>query len=145
MEDEFEEGVVSQPRISLPMSTADDENDELDDAPDIPQPRLSLDVLREDEEGDDSFYYPPPRLSVPLEDENITQKSVELPRRAVSEQPLSRLSRASFGSIRLSEYFDDASRFYDKSIEIPVDDEIAELERQNEDTIFRDESAFSVG
>lgn len=95
------------------MNSENDEIDELGHGPDLPQPRFSLDIMPE-EEDDDSFDYPPPRLSVPLEDENTTQKSVELPRRAVSEQPLGRYSRASFGSIRLSEYFDENSRFYNK-------------------------------
>jgi hypothetical protein len=116
----------------MPTNSGDDEIVELGGGPDLPQPQFSLDMLPEDEDDDDNFVFLPPRLSVPLEDENITQKSVELPRRAVSEQPLGRYSRASFGSIRLSEYFDDTSRFYDKAPGLGNEPGIGSPESQNE-------------
>jgi hypothetical protein len=78
--------------------------EEDDDGPDPERPRLSLPLGDEDDE-DDSLLLPP--RSAGLEDENFTIQSVELPRRAISEQPLARLSRGSFGSIRMSDVFAD--------------------------------------
>jgi hypothetical protein len=82
--------------------------DDLDDEPDLQRPRLSLPIGEEDED-DDSLLLPP--RSAGLEDENFTVQSVELGRRARSEQPLSRLSRGSFGSIGMSDNFGDFSAF----------------------------------
>lgn len=84
------------------------QNDELEDGPDPVRPRLSMPLTEEDE--DDSFLLPPKRTLGTLDDENITQRSVELPRRALSEQPGGRYSRGSFGSIRTSG-FGDLSEF----------------------------------
>jgi hypothetical protein len=78
--------------------------DDLDDEPALERPRLSL-PMGEDEDDDDSFLVPP--RSAGLEDENFTIQSVELPRRAVSEMPPGRLSRGSFGSVRVSDVFAD--------------------------------------
>jgi hypothetical protein len=79
-------------------------NDDFDDEPDLERPRLSL-PIGDDDEDDDSLLLPP--RSAGLEDENITVRSIELPRRAISEQPPGRLSRGSFGSIRMSDQFAD--------------------------------------
>jgi hypothetical protein len=78
--------------------------DDLDDGPDPVRPRFSL-PLGEDDDEDDSLLLPP--RSAGLEDDNVTTQSIELPRRAISEQPLGRLSRGSFGSIRMSDQFAD--------------------------------------
>jgi len=92
--------------------------DELDDAP-LERPRLSL-PIGDDDDDDDSLLLPP--QSAGLEDENLTVQSVEFGRRAISEQPLNRFSRGSFGSVRLSDQFGDLndSRFggdvYDSSV-----------------------------
>ena len=59
------------------------------------------------DDNEDSSLSPPPRLSAPLDEEVQTQHSVEVPRRAHSEQPFGRLSRGSFGSIRFSDRFAD--------------------------------------
>ncbi|KAJ6444033.1 subtilisin [Purpureocillium lavendulum] len=72
------------------------------------------------EESDDELPIDPPRLSLPLEDddsdlqpprssglEDLTMGSVERPRRAYSEQPGSRLSRGSYGSVRSSDIFNN--------------------------------------
>ncbi|KAH8601953.1 centromere kinetochore component CENP-T-domain-containing protein [Bisporella sp. PMI_857] len=80
------------------------ERDDLDDEPDLPRPRLSM-ALDEDSDEDDSLLLPP--RSAGLENDDYTGHSIELPRRAISEQPLGRLSRGSFGSIRLSDQFRD--------------------------------------
>lgn len=79
-------------------------SDDFDDGPDLERPRLSL-PIGDDDEDDDSLLLPP--RSAGLEDENITVRSIELPRRAISEQPPGRLSRGSFGSIRMSDQFAD--------------------------------------
>ena len=88
-----------------------------DDEPDIERPRFSLPIGDDDE--DDSLLLPP--QSAGLEDENFTVQSVEFGRRAHSEKPLSRLSRGSFGSIVMSDAFEDSrlggmSDIFDSSI-----------------------------
>lgn len=80
------------------------DEDDLDDGSEIQRPRLSL-PLDDDEDDDDSLLLPP--RSTGLEDENFTVQSVELGRRAISEQPPGRPSRGSFGSIRMSDVFGD--------------------------------------
>ena len=80
------------------------ENEDLDDDVELERPRLSL-ALEYDDDEDDSLLLPP--RSAGLEDENFTVQSVELLRRAISEQPPGRLSRGSFGSIRMSDHFAD--------------------------------------
>lgn len=83
-----------------------------DDGFELQRPRLSLPIGEESDEDDDedeSLLLPP--RSAGLEDEDFTVQSVELGRRARSEQPLSRLSRGSFGSIRMSDRFGDLSPF----------------------------------
>jgi hypothetical protein len=65
---------------------------------------LSL-PLDDEEDEDDSLLLPP--RSAGLEDEIFTAQSIELPRRAISEQPPGRLSRGSFGTIRMSDQFAD--------------------------------------
>ena len=76
---------------------------EVESYPDLPMPRLSMAI----DESEDSLLSPPPRLSAPLDEELQTQRSVEAPRRAYSEQPFGRLSRGSFGGIRVSDRFAD--------------------------------------
>ncbi|RDW63839.1 hypothetical protein BP5796_10341 [Coleophoma crateriformis] len=88
---------VPSERLLLPI------RDVSDDEADGERPRLSL-PLGDDEDEDDSFLLPP--QSAELLDDNFTVQSVELPRRATSEQP-GRLYRGSFGSIRLSDRFAD--------------------------------------
>ncbi|KAF2460271.1 centromere kinetochore component CENP-T-domain-containing protein [Lineolata rhizophorae] len=72
-----------------------------DDGPDIVPPRLSM-PLHDD---DDSFHEAPPRLSMGLEDDPGTGNSVEGGRRARDWMP-SRLSRGSFGSVRVEDVTD---------------------------------------
>lgn len=100
---------------------------DLDDAA-LERPRLSL-PIGEEEDDDDSLLLPP--QSAGLENEDYTGHSVELGRRAISEQPLNRFSRGSFGSVRLSDQFGDLndSRFggdaYDSSVMQAFEDEDA--------------------
>ncbi|RKF61699.1 putative histone-fold containing protein [Erysiphe neolycopersici] len=86
--------IVPKPELSTPLNNNDEEEDESD----LIRPRLSL-ALNPDDEVD-SFLLPPE--STGLQDENITVKSIELARRAVDELPYSKISRGSFGSIRMS-------------------------------------------
>lgn len=86
------------------------EDDELERHSDLPIPRLSMPIDNGEEEednDDDSLHGPPPRFSVPLDDDTYAQTSVEMPRRAISEQPYGRFSRGSFGSVRMSDRFAD--------------------------------------
>lgn len=79
----------------------EDEGEGYDDDDDLPiQPRLSL-PLNDDEE--DSELVPP--RSAGLEDDTGTIPNIELPMRALSEQP-GRYSGISFGSRRDSDVFD---------------------------------------
>lgn len=81
-------------------------DDDLDDDEDMQRPRLSL-PLGDEEDEDDSLLLPP--QSAGLEDENFTGHSIEFGRRAISEQPPGRLSRGSFGSVRMSDMFGDVN------------------------------------
>ncbi|KAK8156036.1 centromere kinetochore component CENP-T-domain-containing protein [Phyllosticta citrichinensis] len=96
-----------QPSPSVDTRGIRPRDHDLEDEPDLPRPRLSM-PLHEDE--DDSFHEAPPRLSLALDEADVdaTQTSVEGGRRAYSEDPIRpRLSRTSFGRLRLSERFGD--------------------------------------
>lgn len=82
------------------------DEDDLDDGRSLVRPRFSLPLGDEDEDDEDDSLLLPPR-SAGLEDENFTVQSVEMARRAISEQPYGRLSRGSFGSVRNSDVFAD--------------------------------------
>jgi hypothetical protein len=83
--------------------------EEEEDLP-IDRPRLSLPI---DEDEDESDLQPP--RSSGLEEENYTMQSVELPRRALSEQPGRHLS---IGSARMSDLF---ARYDAGSGEVGID------------------------
>ncbi|KAK1758531.1 centromere kinetochore component CENP-T-domain-containing protein [Echria macrotheca] len=76
-----------------PSQFLDDDDDE--DLPKRPRLSLPIDV---DEDDDDELR---PHRSAGLEDEDLTMRSVEMPRRAYSEQP----ARLSTGSVRISDYY----------------------------------------
>ncbi|KAL5353522.1 hypothetical protein ACLOAV_001559 [Pseudogymnoascus australis] len=105
----------------LPFTRLND----VDDEPAPTRPRLSM-AIGENDDEDDSLLLPPHSDAL-LDDDNMTMRSVELPRRAVSEQPGVRLSRGSFGSIRYSDQFDrtmgDPERFDSSFIQGNFDDE----------------------
>lgn len=87
-----------KPSSIAPIREMDDDDDELP----LERPRLSLAL---DEDDDDDLQ--PPRSSG-LEEENYTVRSVELPRRATTDQlPPLALSRASLGSVGASDSFND--------------------------------------
>lgn len=76
----------------------DDYND--DDDEELPKrPRLSLPIGEEDDDDSDDLQ---PHRSVLIDDDNFTMQSIEMPRRATSEQPGGRFS---MGSTRMSDYF----------------------------------------
>jgi hypothetical protein len=83
------------------------QDDDDDDKPE-PRPRLSIPLGDDDDDDDDddSLLLPPLRSAELAEDDNLTQRSVELPRRAIREQ-LGGPLRGSFGSIRTSDRFGD--------------------------------------
>lgn len=89
-----------------------EEEEPYDDELPIERPRLSLPL-----DMDDSDDLPLPPRSSGLEDDNPTVQSIELPRRAISEQAGARLSRGSFGSVRASDFFANNSRFQIDGIE----------------------------
>ncbi|TGJ80155.1 hypothetical protein E0Z10_g8593 [Xylaria hypoxylon] len=80
---------------TLPPFAEEDEGDDDDDFP-IERPRFSLPLGPEDDDDDD---LKPPRLSG-FEEDNYTMQSIELPRRAVTDN----MTRSSLGSIRYSDY-----------------------------------------
>ena len=84
------------PSQDAPQHDIDLDSDELNDDADLQRPRLSIPI---DEEEEDSFQAPP-RLSA-IDDD--TYQSVEGPRRALTDQSLTRFSR----SARVSDRFAD--------------------------------------
>ncbi|KAF5015707.1 hypothetical protein F66182_12864, partial [Fusarium sp. NRRL 66182] len=92
-------------------SEIEDETVYLDREPLPERPRLSL-PLRADSgtSSDGSPDMPPPRLSLQFDEDDITQRSVEYPRRAISDKDRQRLERMSFGDVRMSENFGDLTR-----------------------------------
>ncbi|KAM4065002.1 centromere kinetochore component CENP-T histone fold domain-containing protein [Hirsutella rhossiliensis] len=99
---------LDQPSSIAPIPEEEDDDDELS----IDRPRLSLPLDQDDQDSD----LQPPRSSG-LEEENYTLQSIELPRRALSEQPGLRLSRGSFGDDRISDFFDQINN--DPTLDAP--------------------------
>ncbi|KAI9784724.1 MAG: hypothetical protein M1816_000727 [Peltula sp. TS41687] len=102
----------SNPIESSPMTQKPEDevaemevDDDFENDPELIAPRLSLPLEEDDDDDDDSFELPPEGASVHVDEGNLTQNSVELPRRAYTEQLGGRRSRLSFGSIRMSDRF----------------------------------------
>lgn len=77
----------------------DEDYDDIDE--ELPKrPRLSLPIDEEDDDDSDDLQ---PHRSVVIDDDNFTMQSIEMPRRALSEQPGNRFS---LGSVRMSDYHD---------------------------------------
>ncbi|KAI7761343.1 hypothetical protein LZL87_002158 [Fusarium oxysporum] len=91
----------SSPEQREESNLYDDDDDEDDDLLTRP-PRLSLPLDIEDASSTSSDL-PPPRLSQ-LDEDNFTMQSIEMPRRIAND---SRLSRGSPGSERMSDYFNN--------------------------------------
>lgn len=86
-DDEEEERALraKRPRLSLPIDDVQEDNEQGSPLPEAPTPS----ILHDEED----------------ENDNLTLKSIEYGRRAISEGPLSRrFSRPSFGSIRMSDF-----------------------------------------
>lgn len=103
--------IESSPEEQPQPSPRRNETDDLDNEPIPERPRLSLPISEDTTTTTDDSPVPPPRLSLPFDEEDITQRSVEYPRRALSEKDRARLERMSFGDVRMSENFGDLSRF----------------------------------
>ncbi|KAG9243565.1 centromere kinetochore component CENP-T-domain-containing protein [Calycina marina] len=127
-------------------------DDDLDDDAAPERPRLSMPL--EDSDEDDSLLLPP--RSAGVENEDYTGYSIEIPRRAVSEQAPGRYSRGSFGSVRLSDQFanlNEAGRghVFDSSFAMggAYDDENGEEFMDNylprEDTVTLRNLGFDIG
>jgi hypothetical protein len=91
------------------MNVDDDEDDE-----ELPKrPRLSFPIGEEDEDDSDDLQ---PHRSVLIDDDNnFTMQSIEMPRRAYSEQPMNRVS---MGSVRMSDYFDTHDLLHSEDVGI---------------------------
>jgi hypothetical protein len=82
-----------------------------DDDEELPKrPRLSLPIGEEDDDDSDDLQ---PHRSVLIDDENFTMQSIEMPRRALSEQPNGRFS---MGSVRMSDYFNTNDMLHSEDI-----------------------------
>ncbi|KAK4124940.1 hypothetical protein N657DRAFT_570515 [Parathielavia appendiculata] len=89
------------------ISVDDDEDEE-----ELPKrPRLSLPIDEEDDDSDDLQ----PHHSVVIDDDNYTMQSIEMPRRAISEQPGGRFS---MNSVRMSDYFNTNDMLHSEDIEV---------------------------
>ena len=128
------------------------EEDDLDDEPDLPVPRLSLGLEEGDDEDESSMQLPPEDVDLHVEEENLTQRSVEVARRAYTELSGRRNTRLSFGSIRFSDRFadvealkDQASGDMDEDLEASdgagqrEDSRLAEVEEEDADVQKGDE------
>ncbi|KAF5685764.1 hypothetical protein FCIRC_3253 [Fusarium circinatum] len=93
----------SSPEQREDSNLYDDDDDEDDDLLTRP-PRLSLPLDIEDASSTSSDL-PPPRLSQ-LDEDNFTMQSIEMPRRIATD---SRLSRGSPGSEHMSDYFNEVT------------------------------------
>ena len=75
-----------------------------------------------------------PRLSLPLDDGDHTERSIELGRRAISEQPSGRLSRGSLGTLRMSDRLGDTTTLQlDAIAETSAADSVLRLQIDNID------------
>lgn len=105
-------------------------NEELESGLDLPQPHFSI-AMDDEADGDDVPGEVPPRLSMPLEGEEQTGRSIEVGRYAASENRKGRVSTGSFGSMGLCDRVsnvteadsDDISRapLDDKIVDCPLD------------------------
>lgn len=82
-----------------------------DDDADLPKrPRLSLPIDEDDEDDSDDLM---PHRSVVIDDENFTMQSIEMPRRAYSEQPNGRMS---MNSTRMSDFFNTNDMLHSEEV-----------------------------
>lgn len=134
-----------QSTTSEESSSEEDETIALDNEPLPPRPRLSLPLDADSGTSEDgSPNMPPPRLSLHFDEDDITQRSVEYPRRAISDTDRQRMERMSFGDVRLSENFGDLTRLdaFSEHGDITVlnQDDDGDMEQTQ-----LDEAAFDAG
>lgn len=84
------------------------ESNSIEDDIELQQPSFSIAIEDRADEGD-NFQLAPPQLSMPLQVGEQTGRSIEIGRRALDDQPLGRVSRGSYGTVRGSDQFDDLS------------------------------------
>ena len=122
------------PTEPSPVPVLEDKNqeDELGVESDIPKPSFSLDFEGTGDNGDeDSFQMQPPRLSLPIEESDYTERSTEMGRRAISEQQRGTMSRGIFGTMRMTDRFSDMTELQSDTITEGPDDETT-LQRQTD-------------
>lgn len=98
---------ANEPTLGAISVNYDDDDEELPK-----RPRLSLPIGEEDDDDSDDLQ---PHRSVLIDDENFTMQSIEMPRRALSEQPNGRFS---MGSVRMSDYFSTNDMLHSEDIGI---------------------------
>ncbi|KAK4151906.1 centromere kinetochore component CENP-T-domain-containing protein [Chaetomidium leptoderma] len=91
------------------ISVGDDDDDDDEELP--KRPRLSLPIGEEDDDDDSDDLQP--HRSVVIDDDNFTMQSIEMPRRAISEQPGGRFS---MGDTRMSDYFNTNDMLHSEDI-----------------------------
>ncbi|KAL2831226.1 centromere kinetochore component CENP-T-domain-containing protein [Aspergillus cavernicola] len=143
----------SQPIRSSPQAQPEpeseseiDEIDELDNETPPERPRLSLPLeeVEEDDDDDGSPEIRPPRMSLALEDDDMTHTSVEYPRRATFDRDRPRLSMMSYGATRLDENFGDATGLESDSDAGDFTGIIGDEDGEQDETIIS-QSAFDRG
>ena len=117
-----------------------DEMDDFEDESDIPRPRLSLplnDMVDGDEDEDEGLDLRPPRRSILVDDDDdMTQKSIEMPRRERPPRDTALLSRRSFTSTRFSDHFGDLSRMDEtEAMDVAIAQERAEMGPDEEEQL----------
>lgn len=88
---------------------------------------------------------PPPRLSLQFDEDDITQRSVEYPRRAISDKDRQRLERMSFGDVRMSENFGDLTRLDAFSEAGDITGLVQGADDEDMEQTQLDEAAFDAG
>ncbi|KAI9376258.1 centromere kinetochore component CENP-T-domain-containing protein [Aspergillus egyptiacus] len=134
-----------QPEPGSESESEIDEIDELDKEPPPERPRLSLpleEIGEEDDEGSPEIR--PPRMSLALEDDDLTHISVEYPRRATFDRDRGRLSMMSHGGPRLSENFGDATGLESESDAGDGTGVINDEDGEQDETVMS-QSAFDKG
>jgi hypothetical protein len=127
-------------------SEIEDETVYLDQEPLPERPRLSLPLRAESgTSSDGSPDIPPPRLSLQFDEDDITQRSVEYPRRAISDKDRQRLERMSFGDVRMSENFGDLTRLDAFSEAGDITGLVQDDDDEDIEQTQLDEAAFDAG
>ena len=97
----------------------DKNQDELAQSPSILEPKLSLNVEESGEiDVEDGFQLPSPRLSLRIDDGDHTERSVEMARHGISEQPDGNVPRRGIEIMRTMDRFWDTSEL---QLDTPMD------------------------